>query len=351
MRILIVKLSSLGDVVHAMPAVSDIRAAFPRAQIDWVVERGFAPLVVRCSAVNRVIVSNERRWRHALLSRDTWAEWSAFKSQLRETPYDAVIDLQGLIKSALVARLAELAPGGKRFAMGNATEGSSYEAMTRWVADVAIELPTHIHAIDRARQVCAGALGYTAQGPWKFGLLALGGIQKLATKNRANAAKRPVGGPMPVSAGGAPSGSRGQVALVHGTSRDDKLWPESHWLELAQRLFAQGFTVALPHGSAAELERAQRLQTVLGERAEVWGALGLDALTDALGACAGVVGVDSGLSHIATALDLPHVQIYNHDTAWRTGPQPGARRQRAVFASPTPAVDVVWQAWSEVIGA
>jgi len=150
------------------------------------------------------------------------------------------------------------------------------------------------------------------------------------------------------------------VALVHGTSRADKQWPLSHWLALGQRLNDCGYAVVLPHGSDEEQRFAQEIASGLAH-AQVWPRLGLDALTDALAGCAGVIGVDSGLSHIAVALDLPHVQIYNFDTAWRTGPlvaqaelidgQSPTRRQRSVFARPTPSVDVVWQAWLAVSGA
>ena len=117
-----------------------------------------------------------------------------------------------------------------------------------------------------------------------------------------------------------------------------------HAVSLGEKLIAQGFAIALPHGSEAERSRSEALAAALGLQAQVWPRQDLAALTAALAACAGVVGVDSGLSHIAVALDLPHVQIYNFDTAWRTGPF-GSARQRSVFAAPTPSVDAVWQAW------
>src|ERR1043165_6840705 len=97
-KILIVKLSSLGDVVHAMPAVQDIRAALPHAQIDWVVERGFAPLVQRCEGVRRGVGCELRRWSKSVLSAQTREQWRAFRRELRAESYDAVIDLQGLAK-------------------------------------------------------------------------------------------------------------------------------------------------------------------------------------------------------------------------------------------------------------
>jgi heptosyltransferase-1 len=330
MKILIVKLSSLGDVVHAMPAVQDIRHALPQAQIDWVVERNFAPLVRRCEGVTCVIECELRRWRKAPLSRSARTGWRAFRTELQREAYDAVIDLQGLTKSALVAWLARLAPGGRRFALANQTEGSGYEAPTRWVAHQAFHVKPHIHAMQRSRELCARALGYELSDPERYGLLASTGKAFNAAKNVANQ-------------------GRPCVALVHGTSRTDKQWPNDHWLALAARLDAAGYDAALLHGTDAEQQTSEMLARRMAH-ASVWPRLSLDALVDALAGCAGVIGVDSGLSHIAVALDLPHVQIYNFDTAWRTGPQDRAR-QRSVYAKPTPDVDAVWQAWLAVSSA
>ena len=331
MKILLVKLSSLGDVVHALPVVQDIHAALPAAQIDWVVEKSFASLLARCAGVHRIIPCEIRRWRKSPLAAATRSEWRAFTAQRQREGYDAVIDLQGLTKSALVARLARLASDGKRYAMANQTEGSGYEAPTRWVADVAIHIAPHTAAVQRCRELAAQALDYSVQSAPDFGL------------NRPPAQQR--------RAQEAPEKRANAVAFVHGTSRADKEWPLGHWVELGQRLNAAGYQVALPHGSAKELATSQAIAQALnaggtGLVAVVWPQLPLDALTEELAHCAGVIGVDSGVSHIAVALDLPHVQIYNFDTAWRTGPPQGMQgKQISVFSRPTPSVDAVWQAW------
>ncbi len=348
-RILIVKLSSLGDVVHTLPVVQDIHAALPDAQIDWVVEKAFAPLLLRCAGVQRVIACEIRRWRKSFWRADTRREWRAFKAELQLQSYDAVIDLQGLSKSALIARLARVSAerggkGGKRYALANQTEGSAYEAPTRWVADVAFHIAPHSHAVQRSRELAARALGYTlpdahdrAQASPDFGLkrpVKLEYSASAAIENRADQ--------VPLKT----------VVLVHGTSRTDKEWPITHWLALGQRLIDQGFQIALAHGSPKELATSQAIAQALNAGKEkgddpaalVLPLMTVDALCDALAGSAGVIGVDSGVSHIAVALDLPHVQIYNFDTAWRTGPlhKPW---QRSVFAQPTPTVDAVWQAW------
>ncbi len=335
-KLLIVKLSSLGDVVHAMPAVQDLRKALPHAQIDWVVESAFVPLVARCEGVNRVIACDLRRWRKVPLATQTRQQWRAFKTELQAERYDAVLDLQGLTKSALVSWLAHTAPKGRRFAMDNQTDGSSFEAPTRWVADVTIPLKPHVDAVTRARLVCASAMGYSVTGPAHFGLVP---AQQAATPAHASG-----------QAGNAFAARKACVALVHGTSRADKQWSMDAWVELGRRLNHSGFTVALAHGNAAEKATSEAIAAQLPD-ACVWPSMGLDALTDTMAHCAGVIGVDSGLSHIAVALGLPHVQIYNFDTAWRTGPPADAAhatRQIAVYASPQPDIETVWQAWESL---
>lgn len=335
MKVLIVKLSSLGDVVHTLPVVQDILAAHPAAQIDWVVEEAFAPVLspLLGAGLQRVIACELRRWRKAPFSEATRVGWRAFRRELQSQRYDAVIDLQGLTKSALVAWMARLAPGGKRYAMANQTEGSGYEAPTRWVSDVAITLAPHSHAVQRGRELSARALGYLPAALPDYGLTrapSLAGIAQAAPET---------------------------IALVHGSSRADKQWPQESWITLGRQLNAMGYHIALPHGGADELATSQAIAAALNAqgdkdepRATVWPRLALDELTQRLARCAGVIGVDSGLSHIAVALDLPHVQLYNFGTAWRTGPLAGAagaggQRQLSVYAQPTPSVQAVWDAW------
>ena len=306
--------------MHAMPAVQDMLRAVPHVKIDWVVERGFAPLVARCSGVNRVIPCELRSWRKQPFAATTRMQWRQFKAELQQEEYDAVIDLQGLTKSALVARLARTKSTGLRYAMANQTDGSGYEAPTRWVADRAITLQSHVHAVDRSRIVCAHALAYAMQGEPRCGLVP------------QSVARQPLEKPT--------------VALVHGTSRADKEWPLEHWVRLGKRLNQTGFKVAIPQANAKELTTSQAIAAELDD-AWVWPAMTLDVVTDTLAQCTGVIGVDSGLSHIAVALDLPHVQIYNFDTAWRTGPHKPTL-QVSVYASPYPDMEHIWQAWQVV---
>jgi heptosyltransferase I len=351
LRVLIVKLSSLGDVVHAMPVVHDIQVAFPGAQVDWVVEPGFAPLVRRVAGIGEVIECALRRWSRGWWRQGVRAEWRAFRARLQAQRYDAVLDLQGLTKSVLIARLAH----GTTYGLANRTDGASFEAPARWLVDHPVRIEPRTHALDRSRLLAARALGYGVRGAPNFGLRAA-----------------PAGTSAEL---GAPT-----LVFVHGTSRDDKLWPEANWIELGRRTLADGWRVALPHAGDIELERARRLAEAIGatreagrsgeridgddlERAvagvQVWPAMALDALVDRLGAAQGVIGVDSGLSHIAVALGLPHVQLYNWPTAWRTGPQRehGHRHQVSIGPVPgapgglraAPSIDAVWAAWSQAL--
>ena len=331
MRILLVKLSSLGDVVHTLPVVQDILLAMPGAQVDWVVEKAFAPLLTCVGGMSRIIPCELRRWRKSMWTAQTRREWRTFKADLQQIDYDAVIDLQGLTKSALVARLARLTPDGKRYAMANQTEGSGYEAPTRWLADVAIAMQPHVHAVQRGRELAAAALGYATALPGISLNYGLNSPSKLPADQSNHARSAPK-----------------KIAFIHGTSRQDKTWPFQNWVELGRHLIANGQQIVLLHGSAKELATSQAIAAQLGSSSVVLPLLSLDALTHELGACQGAIGVDSGVSHIAVALGLPHVQIYNFDTAWRTGPL-GCPYQVSVAAQPgqlaSPTADVVCKAW------
>jgi len=304
----------------------DIRAHLPDAQIDWVVESGFAPLLAVSPGVNQVIECDIRRWRKSWWTRSTRLEFKEFKERLQKTDYDAVIDLQGLSKSAFVSWLASLSPTGKRFAIGNQTDGASYEPITRWVADTPVVVQSRVHAVERSRIICARALGYEYPA---HDLDSRSGFKGRRTPSLAVT-------PSPLVL-------PNTVALIHASSRDDKTWPLAYWTELGQALQARGFNIALPQGSEAELEQARKISnTLVGSK--VWLKMSLDEVSAHLAACVGVIGVDSGLSHIAEALDLPLVQIYNFETNWRTGPTRHPF-QTSVYAEPTPSVKVVLAQW------
>ncbi len=320
MRILVVKLSSLGDVIQTLPALHDMRQAFPQATFDWVVEEAFAPLLkshVPCLA--RVVPLAQRRWRKARFDATVRAEKAQFLQTLQAEAYDVVIDFQGLIKSALVARQARLAPGGWRATFGNRSEDCGYEWPVRYMVQRPQPMPPRIHAVQRYRHLAALALGYP---PREDGIC----YGELHT---------------------APGQPDGSVMLVHGTTRVENEWPLAHWVQIGQRLVAQGLRVSVPQASATEEVFAQQLCQAIGPQARMLPRMGLAALATQMAGCAGVVGVDSGLSHMAVALNLPHVQIFSQPRIWRAGPL-GSPHQVAVGGARAPDVDTVWQAWQAV---
>ena len=318
MKVLIVKLSSLGDVVQTMPVVHDVQRQFPGAVVDWVVEEAFAPLVARVVGVRRVLPIAERRWRKSRWNAATRRERAAFRTALQQESYDAVLDFQGLIKSALVARSARRTDTGFSATYANASDACSYEWPVRYLLQRTFPMPQRIHAVARYRLLAASALGFDQHGAPVYGLKPL------------------------------PCEQTRTVVFAHGTTRADNEWPEDHWLALADRLVSQGFRIALPQSNAAELELVTRMARSLQGRADVWPRLALPQVMDAMAASCGVIGVDSGLSHLAVALNLPHVQIFSQPRAWRAGPV-GQPHQVAVGGEGAPDVDTVWNAWQAVL--
>lgn len=282
MHLLLVKTSSLGDVIHALPAASDIRRALPKAQLDWVVEENFAEIPRLHPGVGGVIPVAVRRWRKALFSAATWREIGAYRRAVCRPAsadffsYDAIIDLQGLVKSALLTALAR----GRKFGFAAPREGLAALAY-----DVAIDVPRGLHAVTRNRLLAAGALGYTIDDlTLDYGITA-----------------------QPLKAAWLPRGE--YAVLLTATSRAGKEWPEDDWHALGMALAATGLRCVLPGGSAAERARAHRLAHKLG-RAVAAPAMNLAELSGLLAGAKLVVGVDTGLLHLAAALARPTVAIH-----------------------------------------
>ena len=292
MNILIVRVSSLGDVVHNMPMLADLRRHVPDAQIDWVVEESYAGLVRLNDTVRNVIPFALRRWRKSLGSPGTRAEMRAFRDALRATAYDLVFDTQGLIKTGMVMRMARLAVGGRRIGLANATEGSGYEGLSRVFHTESVPVGRKTHAVQRAREVAAAALGYVAAGPADFNL----GAPDL----------QPAWLP-----------SQPYAVFFHGTARAAKQWPETNWIALGNRLASHGLPVLLPWGSAAEHEAAQRIAAGI-PGAQVLPKLPLMEAVTLAQRAALAVGVDTGLTHIAAAFERPTVELYCDSPRWKT---------------------------------
>lgn len=302
-RILIVKTSSLGDVIHALPAASDIHLHVPDSYIDWVVEESYASLVALHPAVRRIIGVALRRWRRALLSRTTWKEIGEFRQSVGAEPYDAVIDLQGLVKSAVIARAAS----GPRHGFDSATARERFAAC---FYDVTHRVDRQQHAVQRNRALAARALGYRVDERVDYGI----------------SVRPPV-----------PPPARAYCVLLHMSSRRDKLWPETAWIEIGRAMIARGLDCVLPWGSDEERRRSERIAHNL-DRARIPAFERLDRLAALLAGATAIVGVDTGLTHLAGALGRPVAAVFCGTDPRLTGVY-GARRAENVGgpgASPSP---------------
>ncbi|MAF02854.1 lipopolysaccharide heptosyltransferase I [Herbaspirillum huttiense] len=293
MNILIVRVSSLGDVVHNMPMVADIHRHFPAAQIDWVVEEGYTSLVGLNPHVRKIIPIALRRWRKTLFSAATRAEIGAFRRELQAERYDLVFDTQGLLKTSVVMRMARLAPQGRRIGLANATEGSGYEPISRIFHDQSIPVGLRTHAVTRARLVAAAALGYQLEGQPDFAL------QPPEPARWAWMPEQPY------------------VVFFHGTARAAKQWPQAQWIKLGQALAERGLQILLPWGSAREQEAARQLAAGI-PGATVLPALPMMQAVALVQQARLVVGLDTGLTHIAAAYGKPTIELYCDSPRWKT---------------------------------
>jgi heptosyltransferase-1 len=291
---LIVRVSSLGDVVHNMPMVADIRRAFPDANVDWVVEEAYTGLVRLNRGVRATIPVALRRWRKSLWSAATRAEIGKFQRLLRSEAYDFVFDTQGLLKTSIVMRLARLKPGGKRVGLANATEGSGYEAISRIFHDMSVPVGLHTHAVLRARTVAAAALGYSIAGAPDFNL-----APPIETTGLAWLPEVPY------------------AVFFHGTARAEKQWPNANWAQVARTVNACGLPIMLPWGSDAEKLSAQQLAAGM-QRAAVLPKLSMMEAAILAQRAALVIGVDTGLTHLAAAYGRPTIELYSDSPRWKT---------------------------------
>lgn len=285
MRVLLIKTSSLGDVVHTLPALTDARRAIPGIQFDWVVEEGFAEIPAWHPAVAQVIPVAIRRWRKNLLQTLRTGEWRRFKARLRETRYDLVIDAQGLLKSAWLTRYVKAPVAGL-------DRDSAREPMASRFYDRRYTVPRDQHALERVRQLFAQALGYALpQAIGDYGL------------DRAQLA--------------AP-GEEPYLLFLHGTTWPSKHWPEAYWRELAERMSAFGWAIRLPWGNAEEKARAERIADGIAG-ASVLPRLNLGGVAKVIAGARACVAVDTGLGHLAAALDVPSISLYGPTLPGRVG--------------------------------
>ncbi|BBJ00664.1 ADP-heptose--LPS heptosyltransferase [Ferrigenium kumadai] len=305
-HIVLIKTSSLGDVLHNLPVVTDIRKHLPDARIDWVVEESFAALPALHPGVGHVIPVAMRRWR-----KSWWrsrSEIQAFCRKLQTRPYDLALDTQGLLKSALITRCVRAEHCGHAW-------GSAREPLASLFYDRTCAIAEDLHAVERNRQLAASVLGYTADGAPDYGI-------------RTPDLVLPWLPDTPYA------------VLLHATSRDDKLWDEQNWITLGKRLHSSGLRAVLPWGSEKEKARSERLCAAIPS-AVCAPRMNLNEAAALLGKARTVIGVDTGLSHLAAALDVPTVGIYTATDPGLTGLYAGSRAVNLGGKHAPPTVNAV----------
>ncbi|TNF33086.1 MAG: lipopolysaccharide heptosyltransferase I [Gammaproteobacteria bacterium] len=278
MRVLLVKTSSMGDVIHALPAVTDAAQAIPGVMIDWVVEEGFAEIPRWHPAVQEVIPVAIRRWRKAPLQAIRSGEWRQFRERLSAHRYDAVIDAQGLLKSALVARLVTAPRYGY-------SRDTVRESLASFFYQHRFAVSRQQHAIERIRELFSRSLGYA---------------RPTATADYG----------LPRERFATPMTPSPTLVFLHGTAREEKCWPVSHWIALGQAMARAGHTIGLPWGNAIEQQRAQAIADAIGEAARVFPKMRLQEVAAVIAAAKAVVAVDTGLGHLTAALAVPCLSLY-----------------------------------------
>ena len=279
MRILIVKVSSLGDIIHTLPAVTDAAHARKEVVFDWVVEENFVEVPAWHPAVDKVIPVSLRRWRRNPVK--TWLnhEFRAFRHRLREEHYDLVIDAQGLIKSGVISRLSK----GLTIGLSNQTAREPWSSL---FYNQSYSVPWNGHAVDRVRQLFSRALNYRYSKPMVDYGIDLSRIR-----------------------GEHPAEKSGAVLFLHGTTWGTKHWPDAYWQSLGKTAAAAGYRVLLPWGDDREKRRAE-LIAAGNERATVLDKQTLTGIARHMLAAEGIIAVDTGLGHLAAALGKPALTLY-----------------------------------------
>ncbi|MDC0598946.1 lipopolysaccharide heptosyltransferase I [Gammaproteobacteria bacterium] len=288
MRVLIVKVSSLGDIIHTLPAVTDACRAKRNLRFDWVVEEGFTDIPSWHPAVDKVIPVAFRRWRKNLFK--TWrsGEFRQFKKNLQEEHYDLVIDAQGLIKSGIISRISK----GLTVGLSNQT---IREPLAALFYNVVYRVPWQQHAVERVRDLFSRTFNY----PLNYKSCDYGiDVDKFM--------------------GGQEQGKENTLVFLHGTTWDSKKWPDEYWVKLAQLAAGNGYKVKLLWGNQEELDRVKTISAV-ANNVEVLDRQSLTDIAKMLVRTKAVVAVDTGLAHLASALGVPVVSIYGASDPELTG--------------------------------
>jgi heptosyltransferase-1 len=286
MRILLIKTSSMGDLIHTLPALTDAGRAIPGVEFDWVVEESFAEIPTWHPLVKEVIPVALRRWRKGVFSSDTRAAWTAWRQALQSHPYDVILDAQGLAKSAFLTFFAKGPRAGLDWS-------SARESLASLAYQRKYTVNFYQHAIVRMRSLFSQALGYALpETPPDFGVER----QPFAQQNNAG----------------------NYIVFLHGTTWTSKQWPEAYWVQLAEMVKQAGYRIKIGGGNAEEVARAQRIASQC-DAVDVMPYLSISNMAALLANAKGAVAVDTGFGHLAAALTIPTVSIYGSTNPAYTG--------------------------------
>lgn len=293
----------MGDVIHLLPALTDLHREHPDVEVDWLIEESFVEIAGWHPAVGNVIPVATRRWRS--FNRQAFREFGQFCNTLRSKEYDVIIDAQGLLKSAFLTRLAK---GRKRVGFSG---DSIKESPAAWFYQQHISVPRQMHAINRVRRLLAGAFDYVVPDKLDYG------VDDLKTPRlkypQADVASNDVATNFVVT-----KVATNYVVFLHGTTWDTKHLPETHWQQLRDHALQAGYHVKMAWGSQTEKERAERLAANCSG-VEVLERLSLTGLAKVLSQASGVLAVDTGLGHLSAALGVPALSVYGATDAELTG--------------------------------
>ena len=310
-KILLVKLSSLGDVLHNLPIVWDLRAQLPEAQIDWVVEEAYVGLLAPLLSsegfrgIDRIIPFSLRRWKRNIFKLQTWKEFFVFKKELQAVSYDVIIETQGLLKSALVCALAGKSSKAVVAGLANATEFSGYEPIARCFYNQCVQVPKQCHAVDRSRWVMSSALDWplldrqekqTLFYPQAY----VAQLANIEITQYPSILKSPY------------------ILCFHSTAREAKRWSKENWISLGRSLSSKGYQMVFPWGSLTEKKISAQLASQI-DGAIVPNAFSIQDAFSIIANSALTIGVDTGLTHLAAVLNRPTVEIYCDSPRWKTG--------------------------------
>ncbi len=285
MKILLIKMSSMGDIFHTFPAITDLKAHCPDSEIDWVVEDSFKEIVDWHPGVNQVIPINLRQWMKER-SGKSWQEFKTWRKQLLAKNYDLIIDAQGLLKSAVISKVANAS------CIHGFDKKSARESIASLFYQKQYRINKEQHAVERTRQLFGSVFHYTPAAGLNFGI----------KQNFSSITKDPQ-----------------KLIFIIGTSWVTKLWSTQHWQTLANIAIAHDYQVEIVWGSPSEQVIADNIISECPQATRTQGRLSITTIAEKLVGAAAVIGLDTGFSHLAGALETPTIALYGATSPTKVG--------------------------------